>query len=58
MTITPRAQALGDLTPVDAAHFTGSAGLRTLLPASGLYLILIGAARVATGRPVWAAKEL
>lgn len=35
MTIIPRAQALHDLTPVDAAHFTGNAGLRTLLPASG-----------------------
>ena|SRR5258708_18233896 len=35
MTIIPRAQAQRDLTPVDAAHFTGSAGLRTLLPASG-----------------------
>jgi quercetin dioxygenase-like cupin family protein len=35
MRITPRAQALRDLTPVDAAHFTGTAGLRTLLPAAG-----------------------
>lgn len=35
MTITPRAQALRDLSPVDAAHFTGQAGLRTLLPAAG-----------------------
>ena len=35
MTITPKAQALRDLTPVDAAHFTGSASIRTLRPASG-----------------------
>jgi quercetin dioxygenase-like cupin family protein len=35
MRITPRAQALRDLTPVDAAHFTGTAGLHTLLPAAG-----------------------
>lgn len=35
MTIIPKAQALRDLTPVDAAHFTGSAGMRTLRPASG-----------------------
>ena len=35
MTITPGPQALRDFTPADVAHFTGSAGLRTLLPASG-----------------------
>ena len=35
MTITPRTQALRDFTPADAAHFTGKAGLRTLLPAAG-----------------------
>ncbi len=35
MTITPKAQALRDLTLVDAVHFTGSAGIRTLRAASG-----------------------
>jgi quercetin dioxygenase-like cupin family protein len=34
MKITPRAQALRDLTPLDAAHFTGKAGSHPLLPAS------------------------
>jgi quercetin dioxygenase-like cupin family protein len=35
MKITRRAQALGDLTPLDATHFTGTAGAHTLLPATG-----------------------
>jgi quercetin dioxygenase-like cupin family protein len=35
MKITRRAQTLGDLTPLDAAHFTGQAGAHTLLPAAG-----------------------
>src|ERR1700726_3511680 len=35
MKITRRAQALSDLTPLDAAHFTGKAGAHTLLPAAG-----------------------
>jgi quercetin dioxygenase-like cupin family protein len=35
MTIIPRAEVLRDRTPVDPAHFTGNAGLRTLLQASG-----------------------
>jgi quercetin dioxygenase-like cupin family protein len=35
MQITSGPQALPDLTPADAAHFTGKAGLRTLLPAAG-----------------------
>ena len=35
MKITRRAQALGNLTPLDAAHFTGKAGAHTLLPAAG-----------------------
>lgn len=34
MNITPRAQALTNLKPMEAAHFTGKAGSRTLLPAS------------------------
>ena len=34
MNITPRAQALTNLKPMQAAHFTGKAGSRTLLPAS------------------------
>jgi quercetin dioxygenase-like cupin family protein len=33
MNITPRAQMLGDLKPLDAAHFTAKAGARELLPA-------------------------
>jgi hypothetical protein len=32
--------------------------LAALLPASGLYLILLGAARVTTGRPVWSLRHL
>jgi quercetin dioxygenase-like cupin family protein len=32
MKITPRAQALSELKPMDAAHFTGKAGSRDLLP--------------------------
>lgn len=32
MNITPGAQALSDLKPMDAAHFTGQAGSRELLP--------------------------
>jgi quercetin dioxygenase-like cupin family protein len=32
MKITPRAQALSDLKPMDAANFTGKAGSRDLLP--------------------------
>jgi quercetin dioxygenase-like cupin family protein len=35
MRISPRTQSLSDFTPADAAHFTGKAGLRTLLPAAG-----------------------
>jgi len=35
MKITRRAQALADLTPLDAAHFTGKAGAHTVLPAAG-----------------------
>ena len=31
VTIIPRAQALRDLTPMEAAHFTGTAGSRPLL---------------------------
>jgi len=31
MTITPRTQALRDLKPMEAAHFTGKAGSRPLL---------------------------
>jgi quercetin dioxygenase-like cupin family protein len=34
MKITPQAEALGDLTPLEAAHFTAKAGAHALLPAS------------------------
>jgi quercetin dioxygenase-like cupin family protein len=34
MNITPAAQAQRDLKPMEAAHFTGKAGSRPLLPAS------------------------
>ena len=34
MKITPRAQALDELTPLDVAHFTGKAGAHALLPAA------------------------
>jgi quercetin dioxygenase-like cupin family protein len=34
MNITPRTQALTNLTPMEVAHFTGKAGSRTLLAAS------------------------
>jgi quercetin dioxygenase-like cupin family protein len=34
MTITPRDEALRDLTPLDTAHFTGQAGSHALLPAA------------------------
>jgi quercetin dioxygenase-like cupin family protein len=34
MKVTPRSEALRSLQPVDAAHFTGSAGLRSLIEAS------------------------
>jgi quercetin dioxygenase-like cupin family protein len=34
MNITPRAQALRDLKPLEAAHFTGKADSRSLLPPS------------------------
>lgn len=32
MNITPRAQMLGDLKPLDPSHFTGTAAARDLLP--------------------------
>src|SRR5260370_41866755 len=32
MNITPRAQMVGDLKPLDPSHFTGAAGARDLLP--------------------------
>ena len=34
MKITPRSQALNDLTPMDPAHFTGTAGSQALIEAS------------------------
>ena len=43
MNITPRAQALTNLKPMEAAHFTGKAGSRTLLPASDPVLSAVAA---------------
>jgi len=54
MKITPRAQALRDLTPMEAAHFTGTAQSRPLLPASPALSTWAAVVRFETGaRNYW-----
>jgi quercetin dioxygenase-like cupin family protein len=54
MNITPRGQALRDLKPMEAAHFTGKVGSRPLLPASPALLTTAAVVRFEAGvRNYW-----
>jgi quercetin dioxygenase-like cupin family protein len=58
MKITRRAQALQDLTPMEAAHFTGKAGSRPLKPASAALSATAAVVRFETGvRNSWHSHE-
>jgi quercetin dioxygenase-like cupin family protein len=54
MQFIPRAQTLDDLQPVDPAHFTGTAGMRTLLAAAQPLATSVAVVRFETGvRNYW-----
>jgi quercetin dioxygenase-like cupin family protein len=58
MNITSRMQALNDLKPLDAAHFTGKAGSHVLLPASPPLPTSVTVVRFEAGaRNFWHAHE-